>query len=323
MSDADYKRLGCVADGCTNDAHIIKHSLCTKHYQRQRLGKPLGSTTIQCQGCGASFSSEGKRKYCTPQCGYRHRNGCMTREDRYQLMREQSANSTHCMTCGKWFWRDTGGSNKKRGIKNKFCSRQCRSKMQETIGLEKSALVRIANNNRLSVVAVTKEDLLKSLIKKISELSKAKAKIAMRMRPCAECGKPVGYTFGRSRIFCSRECAKQNANKRPEVIEQKKAARKRRKALERGARVGKSFSYRQVFERDGWKCQMCGCKTPEAKRGTLAKNAPELDHIQPLSKGGTHSLDNAQTLCRSCNAWKSNKIIPAQQGLFTGHLEAV
>lgn len=33
------------------------------------------------------------------------------------------------------------------------------------------------------------------------------------------------------------------------------------------------------------------------------------DHIKPLSKNGTHTIDNLQPLCRSCNAKKGNKFI--------------
>ncbi|WP_371825136.1 HNH endonuclease [Vreelandella aquamarina] len=52
---------------------------------------------------------------------------------------------------------------------------------------------------------------------------------------------------------------------------------------------------------------MCGVPTPEELRGTTESAAPELDHIRPLSKGGHHSKENTQLLCRSCNLDKSDK----------------
>jgi len=34
----------------------------------------------------------------------------------------------------------------------------------------------------------------------------------------------------------------------------------------------------------------------------------EIDHIIPLSKGGSDKLENKQSLCQKCNNTKSNKI---------------
>jgi hypothetical protein len=52
-----------------------------------------------------------------------------------------------------------------------------------------------------------------------------------------------------------------------------------------------------VFKRDGFKCVMCGYDEDL-----------EVDHITPFSKGGTDDLENLQTLCKTCNIRKGNKI---------------
>ncbi len=54
-----------------------------------------------------------------------------------------------------------------------------------------------------------------------------------------------------------------------------------------------------IFKKDGYKCVYCG-------RGR--KDGVELcaDHIIPLDKGGTNTLDNGQTLCMQCNLIKKN-----------------
>jgi hypothetical protein len=52
----------------------------------------------------------------------------------------------------------------------------------------------------------------------------------------------------------------------------------------------------ELWLRDGWGCANC-----LAKCGDL-----QVDHIIPLSRGGTHSLDNMQWLCGWCNVRKSD-----------------
>jgi hypothetical protein len=51
-----------------------------------------------------------------------------------------------------------------------------------------------------------------------------------------------------------------------------------------------------VYLRDNYRCRQCGISSKDAEL--------QIDHIQPYSKGGTDTLDNFQTLCKSCNTSK-------------------
>lgn len=76
------------------------------------------------------------------------------------------------------------------------------------------------------------------------------------------------------------------------------------------------FNVLWVFNRDKWKCQLCGVSTPKSLKGSYASKAPELDHIVPLSKGGAHTKENTQCACRQCNSAKGAK--PLGQTLLFG-----
>jgi len=57
----------------------------------------------------------------------------------------------------------------------------------------------------------------------------------------------------------------------------------------------------KVLNRDKSTCQLCGSKAPHV---TL-----HIDHIKPVSKGGTNVISNLQVLCDRCNLGKSNRFV--------------
>jgi len=58
-----------------------------------------------------------------------------------------------------------------------------------------------------------------------------------------------------------------------------------------------------VLVRDNYTCKMCGVSR---SNGAVL----EIDHVHPVSKGGSNELSNLQVLCRECNAGKSNHVLP-------------
>jgi 5-methylcytosine-specific restriction endonuclease McrA len=60
---------------------------------------------------------------------------------------------------------------------------------------------------------------------------------------------------------------------------------------------------REVFKRDHHQCQYCD-----------STHRLTLDHVIPLSKGGSHSWDNVVTACEPCNQRKGDRT-PEQSGL--------
>ncbi len=59
---------------------------------------------------------------------------------------------------------------------------------------------------------------------------------------------------------------------------------------------------RAVFARDDGSCQYCG------------RNAENIDHVLPRSRGGTHTWENVVAACRPCNNRKGDRT-PHEAGL--------
>jgi hypothetical protein len=62
----------------------------------------------------------------------------------------------------------------------------------------------------------------------------------------------------------------------------------------------------RVLKRDRFTCVYCGVAGTEAEL--------EVDHVHPVSKGGSHHIGNLVTACRSCNQKKSDGSLDRQQG---------
>lgn len=133
----------------------------------------------------------------------------------------------------------------------------------------------------------------------LNALQQQRKRMAYPPRKCQECGVAFSSLTGRSH-FCSADCKTKNSYRvRP-------GSTHRRRAKKHGCDYSEVNKVK-VFERDGWKCRLCGAATPKKLKGTRNDRAPELDHIVPLSLGGAHSYDNTQCACKRCNMTKSNR----------------
>ena len=78
----------------------------------------------------------------------------------------------------------------------------------------------------------------------------------------------------------------------PAVIMLKEFMRRRRRPR---------FSKTNLYIRDLYTCQYCS--------NTFARPNLTLDHVRPLSLGGTTAWDNIVAACQRCNTQKGNKMI--------------
>lgn len=118
---------------------------------------------------------------------------------------------------------------------------------------------------------------------------------------CEQCSKPFVYKMGQGGL--KRKCDSCiTINIRNSRRISKGIRRAKQKQVEH-----ESLNPIKVFERDRWKCHICGTSTPKELRGSYLSNAPELDHIITLAEGGSHTYSNVACACRSCNRKKGAK----------------
>jgi 5-methylcytosine-specific restriction endonuclease McrA len=65
----------------------------------------------------------------------------------------------------------------------------------------------------------------------------------------------------------------------------------------------------RIAERDGWMCWLCGLPVdPESPQH--ADESASLDHVEPLSQGGSNSIHNLRIAHRACNTLRGDGPAP-------------
>ena len=233
----------------------------------------------ECLHCGRTFAVHSGAKCCSKACGQRYRaKDCPGRK----LGRQ-------CKGCGNDF------DAKRTGNKGLYCSRECAFKNDDHF----RGSVRLREARAISSGCHRWLMKWKSCVKcgathcshGVNCSSECK-----RKRTCPCCG--ATYETGTGIKYC-QSCSVSRAK---DVVRAGKAKRRHRV---RGNGRRETVHPMEVFKRDNWMCHLCGepcdrdAQFPEHK-------APTMDHVIPISKGGSHSMDNIKTACFICNSRKSD-----------------
>ena len=119
-------------------------------------------------------------------------------------------------------------------------------------------------------------------------------------QPCKVCSK-LFDPAGTKTVTCSDACARVNDRN----IRNSVGTRRRARILKRPVEM---FTHKEIFERDKWLCGICG-KPVDATLRFPDPGTPTLDHVIPISRGGSHTRDNVQLAHFYCNTAKGNKIL--------------
>lgn len=98
--------------------------------------------------------------------------------------------------------------------------------------------------------------------------------------------------------YCSDKCQRRAENKRH--------ADHRQKVIRANGKAEWDITLKKLVTRDKQVCYICGRKV-NMRAHYNADDYGSIDHVIPLSKGGTHTWNNVRLAHRKCNIIKSNK----------------
>lgn len=241
---------------------------------RRSGAAPSGKLGPACEHCGKPTSRSGRR-YCSRACA------------------NWRGGNPKCEVCGVAFKRSYSAQ--------RTCSRGC--------GVEVNARMQAARNGHLrktwpscritaafcarcGEAFVSKQSGKVACSKRCADVLRLAAKRGWLERYC-ECGQPTGSPHSKLCARCRAAASKGGWRERHRA--------KRDKAMA-GGKVDRLY----VFQRDGWRCHLCGklavqdAKVPDPL-------APTIDHLVPLAAGGEHSHVNVATAHFVCNVRRSDK----------------
>lgn len=119
--------------------------------------------------------------------------------------------------------------------------------------------------------------------------------------------KGLGGRLGECRVCRKAKDKVQREQRRDVLVPLKREEARRRRALLRTT-VVEDFTTEELRAEQGDQCAYC----PKQMLFGVREYHPDkasLDHVVPLSRGGTHTRDNAVLACLECNMSKGDKML--------------
>lgn len=281
-----YKRIAQVlnANPASVKRWIAKLGLPTK----LETSKPESAREIQCASCNKTVKTiRYNTKYCSDACRQRERKIALNGRKKCKGCKESIIGLQNVAYCASKC-KDTHllstkrirliynqcivcGCTKLSRRKSMFCSETCRREHKDRV------VKKWYQENKETILQRVKDS-----------KQKRKAK-------CKECS--CFYETTKKNSFCTKVCAKKYHNRKKEVI--------RRERIVSNGKVDWSISIERLTKRDGKTCYLCK-ESMEYQTHYNDDNYPSIEHVKPISKGGTHTWDNVKLAHRKCNAMKSN-----------------
>lgn len=251
---------------------------------------PVFTRTIDCSWCGNEFTTK-----------YRHQNNC-SEKCRSKFNKKNRGGKQNCIGCLKVFYKYKT---------TEYCSIECKRITQDKLKNKKellSRLIRAIDPSRHKKCRTCNSTFYAPNLKKqyCSDSCRPQHINSPKefTRRCKECGRHFITNLSK-RINCSDVCRKRYSNRMDEI--------RRRSRLRENGKIDWSISLDRLIIRDKSICHICSCTVDKndyeiTKEGHFiaGENYPSIDHVVPVSKGGTHTWGNIKLAHRKCNWEKGN-----------------
>lgn len=304
--------VSCPVEDVTHTPGRLRGGMCQKHYQRfrkygdptlvnKRGGKHLPEPEDkECQGCGQSFQGGKARKYCTRECGSRCRSAeRYKREFALGIAQEKARKRNKYADIFEYTARISRPSCSIESCERKHLAKGlCRNHYKAEFGKPEAKFDRVCENCGIEYQAgrAAHPTACRSCQARYPHLQRRrKAKSTKGSGRCRDCE----ATIDRQHIICDACSLSIDRSRR-------QASQHKRRASLRSAEY-ESFDIRSIYERDGWVCGLCGEGISQDRQYPDPLSV-SLDHIIPISRGGSHTKENVQAAHLVCNIKKGASI---------------
>lgn len=252
------------------------------------LGRDYG--TAPCGTCGTKFERTNANScFCSPQC------------------KPSVSQRRRCALCAEWFMALRASARTRRKFGDQFtrcCSKSCAIRLG---AIERNPSSPWPNpamqpNDCLWCGRTTGSPRRTFCSRACNDMvsdPRRSQSTPIEYRDCRECGGLFVSRVARDKVYCSEACSARTI---------RRDRRHRERAA--GMRLADSITLREVAERDGWQCHLCGKQVPDRPSRSRPTD-PTIDHLIPLSDNGQHTWDNVALAHFQCN-WQRGATGPAQ-----------
>lgn len=310
----DAKSLFCLCLKCcrTKNGHI------TNEARRQRTQSIILSGHNNCNKCNEikhidmfSFSPNGNIKSICKSCTNKRRRSYITNEKNDEINKRRreryaqrvSANDVEFLAAKRERYTK---QNKKRSLTGKAAEydKERRKRILQKKFMGKFCELHLLKCYVCNDCVTSKSDNQKKCNNcKSNKIRKKFKALNLQDFICSSCA--IHYRSTKANKGICKKCFPKSRVSYKDHIE---------RAKKKGVKYER-FSSDLIYKRDGYKCTSCSCVVVKSK--TYKPNQATIDHIIPMSKGGSHTIDNVVTMCQSCNSLKRDLIKNGTQiGIF-------